>query len=122
MTDQDDVARNLVQRAHAAEGRPGFDVEAGLSDVLARAEDKFYPWEIPRSGLRWPSITPRNCWRKGAPRWRWSAATSIWTRSARTISLCGCCERRSVPPSVTTPVPVLMPSQFAPHSEANPIL
>lgn len=37
MTDEDDVARDLVQRAHAAEVRPDFDVEAGLSEVLARA-------------------------------------------------------------------------------------
>ncbi len=37
MTDQDDVARDLVQRAHAEEVTPDFDVEAGLSDVLARA-------------------------------------------------------------------------------------
>lgn len=38
MTDQDDVARDLVQRAHAEEIRPDFDVEAGVNDVLARAE------------------------------------------------------------------------------------
>jgi serine/threonine-protein kinase PknG len=38
MTDQDDVVRDLVQRAHAEEVRPDFDLEAGLSDVLARAE------------------------------------------------------------------------------------
>ncbi len=37
MTDQDDVARDLVQRAHAEEVRPTFDVEAGVRDVLARA-------------------------------------------------------------------------------------
>lgn len=37
MTDQEDIARDLVQRAHAAEVRPDFDVEAGVSDVLARA-------------------------------------------------------------------------------------
>lgn len=38
MTDQDDVARDLVQRAHAEDVRPTFDIEAGVSDVLARAE------------------------------------------------------------------------------------
>jgi serine/threonine-protein kinase PknG len=38
MTDQDGVARDLVQRAHAEEVRPGFDVMAGVSDVLTRAE------------------------------------------------------------------------------------
>jgi TIR domain len=38
MTNQDDVARDLVQRAHAEEVRPDFDVEAGVSDVFARAE------------------------------------------------------------------------------------
>jgi DNA-binding SARP family transcriptional activator len=38
MTDQDDIARDLVQRAHAEEVLPAFDVEAGVSDVLARAQ------------------------------------------------------------------------------------
>jgi serine phosphatase RsbU (regulator of sigma subunit)/anti-sigma regulatory factor (Ser/Thr protein kinase) len=38
MTDQDNLARELVQRAHAEEIRPTFEVEAGVSDVLARAE------------------------------------------------------------------------------------
>jgi hypothetical protein len=38
MTEQDDVARDLVQRAHAEEIHPDFDVEAGVIDVLARAE------------------------------------------------------------------------------------
>ena len=37
MIDQGDVARDLVQRAHAEEARPGFDIEAGVSDVLTRA-------------------------------------------------------------------------------------
>jgi hypothetical protein len=37
MIDQGDVARDLVQRAHAEEVRPGFDIEAGVSDVLTRA-------------------------------------------------------------------------------------
>jgi len=37
MIDHGDVARDLVQRAHAEEARPGFDIEAGVSDVLTRA-------------------------------------------------------------------------------------
>jgi len=35
MIDPDDLARDLVQRAHAEENRPDFDVETELSDVSA---------------------------------------------------------------------------------------
>jgi anti-sigma regulatory factor (Ser/Thr protein kinase)/putative methionine-R-sulfoxide reductase with GAF domain len=38
MTEQDDVARDLVQRAHAAEVCPTFDIEAGVIELLARAK------------------------------------------------------------------------------------
>jgi hypothetical protein len=49
MTGQDDVARDLVQRAHAEEVRPAFDVEAGVSDVLARAEVEVLQLTAPES-------------------------------------------------------------------------
>lgn len=48
MTDQDDVARDLVQRAHAEDVRPTFDIEAGVSDVLARAEVEVLQLSAPR--------------------------------------------------------------------------
>ena len=49
MTDQDDVARDLVQRAHAEDVRPPFDIEAGVSDVLARAEVEVLQLSAPGS-------------------------------------------------------------------------
>jgi hypothetical protein len=46
MIDQDDADRNLVQRAHAEEVRPDFDVMAGASDVLARGLYRSGPWLV----------------------------------------------------------------------------
>jgi anti-sigma regulatory factor (Ser/Thr protein kinase)/putative methionine-R-sulfoxide reductase with GAF domain len=47
MTDQDKVARDLMQRAHAEEVRPTFDVEAGVYEVLARAKVELPQYPAP---------------------------------------------------------------------------
>jgi anti-sigma regulatory factor (Ser/Thr protein kinase)/putative methionine-R-sulfoxide reductase with GAF domain len=47
MTDQDNLARDLVQRAHAEDLRPTFDVEAGARDVFARAEAEALQLSVP---------------------------------------------------------------------------